>query len=186
MNAVDILVIFILHIFALLFCVSFYIYIRNIQEQKKTLEKKLTQLQILLDDQYENKPDKPVKRIHSNSFPLRPEAQKENNVLSINIPTRGITKFENVGILTSTNTDDNIILPLFGKRTFNGSSNWNYYTTSDGYNVIDLSINYKKKDCMGEYGCDELNSNDIVSVQGYKHNFEVIINKHNGYVYVPY
>lgn len=77
------------------------------------------------------------------------------------------------------------ILPLFGRHLNNRSDRWNYYTTTNGYREIKLSITNGNKDCLNEYGCHELQTNDIVTLPQYKHTFKVSLYEKNGPIYDP-
>lgn len=115
-------------------------------------------------------------------------------MVPMNIPTRGVEQFQQVGIIASIdNQNDEAststrkkILPLYGRRTFNGSSKWNYYTSTDGYHVVQLSVVHKNKDCMEEYGCDELYSDDEIYIQEYEESFRVNMYKRSPIRYIPY
>jgi len=116
-------------------------------------------------------------------------------MVPINIPTRGVDEFQQVGIISSIDKSsiDNSskdtrkkILPLYGRRTYNRSSKWNYYTSTDGYHVIQLSVVHKNKDCMDNYGCDELYTDDEIYIQEYEESFRVSIYKRSPIRYIPY
>lgn len=107
----------------------------------------------------------------------------------INIPTRGfVPKWNQVGILHSLNRnrEQNHILQLFGKQTYPGSSKWNYFASSDGYQSIKLPIIYKGKKATYEYGCEELTEGDIVRVPAYGQRFRVNLYELNTPSYIPY
>ena len=78
------------------------------------------------------------------------------------------------------------ILPLFGKETYPRSSKWNYYTSTDSYHNVQLPIIYKNKDCMHEYGCDEIYNGDSVYVEGYKDSFGVTLYENDSPKYIPF
>jgi hypothetical protein len=119
-------------------------------------------------------------------------------MIPINIPTRGIDEFRQIGVISSVSdgagSDDagsdahgkKRILPLYGRRTYNGSSKWNYYTSTDGYHVVQLSVTHKNKDCMQEYGCDELYSGDDIYIQEYDEVFRVNMYQRSPIRYIPY
>ena len=76
--------------------------------------------------------------------------------IPINIPTRGYTGgIMQVGVLHKEEvTDDSkkigqntepVILPLFGRPTYNGSNKWSYYTSTDKMNQVKLPISNKIK-----------------------------------------
>lgn len=125
----------------------------------------------------------------------RPRRSSHNvRMVPINVPTRGVDEFQQVGVIasienkneTSSTDTRKKILPLYGRRTFNGSSKWNYYTSTDGYHVVQLSIVNQNKDCMEEYGCDELYSDDEIYVQEYEESFRVNMYNRSPIRYIPH
>jgi hypothetical protein len=120
--------------------------------------------------------------------PLRPIPQYQHSVNSINIPSRGYQpQYQQVGIIHNKNKKNgNIILPLFGKALYPGSSKWQYYASSDGFNTIKLDIKFRKKMGMSEYGCDEISDGDIVGVPAYRQPFIANIYHLDKPTYIPY
>ena len=110
--------------------------------------------------------------------------------IPINIPTRGQTgPFQQVGTLTKIkegNSNDPLILPLYGKPTYPGSSNWLYYTSTDSFNTVKISLLHKNKDCQKEYGCQEIYDGDTVTVPSYNDEFKVSIYELDKPRYIPY
>ena len=115
----------------------------------------------------------------------------------INIPTRGYSGgVMQVGILHKEDvTDDTkrigqntepVILPLFGRPTYNGSNKWSYYTSTDKMNQIKIPISNKNRVCNSEYGCDELYDGDTVNVPAYNGDFKVSIYEFDKPRYIPY
>jgi preprotein translocase subunit SecG len=100
--------------------------------------------------------------------------------------------YKQIGILTSTNllseqNKEKLILPLLGRRHFNGRDKWNYYTISNtGSLNTKLPIKVRGKTCTNEYGCDEVFSGDVVYVEGYDRQFKVTIYENNHYNYDPF
>lgn len=93
------------------------------------------------------------------SIPLAPTF-----MLPINVPTQGyVADFQSIGTLTSANGD---IMPLMGKPLIPGRSKWNYFTLADNYAQVKMPVVNGGKNCMEEYGCDELSSGDSVSASG--------------------
>ena len=117
--------------------------------------------------------------------------------LPINIKTRGDGgDYQQVGILykddisnnekaPGNNTDSNI-LPLFGKPTYNGSSQWNYYTASDKNHQIKIPLQLESSDCTDERGCKEIYNGDSIQIPAYNGNFTAKIYKLNSPRYIPY
>ena len=92
----------------------------------------------------------------------------------INIPTRGYAGgVQQVGALYKENSDEPVILPLFGMPTYNGSNKWMYYTATDKFNQVKIPISNNNRECNLEYGCDELYDGDIINIPAYNGNFKV-------------
>ena len=104
--------------------------------------------------------------------------------IPINISTRGETEYVQIGILSNSNNDK--VLPLFGKQTYQRSQQWNYYTTTDSYNLVKIPLLYEGKDCMKEVGCRELNNGDNIYIDEYGETFKIKIYESNKYRYIPY
>ena len=115
----------------------------------------------------------------------------------INIPTRGHTGgVQQVGALYKQNLSDDssnignnnepVILPLFGRETYNGSNKWMYYTTTDKNNQVKIPISNKSKECNSEYGCDELYDGDNISIPAYNGEFKVNKYQFDKPRYIPY
>lgn len=97
-----------------------------------------------------------------------------------------------MGILTrkesKSDTQPSDILPLMGRRQRNSRNKWQYYTMSGGGNgniQTKLPIRVKGKSGSGEYGCDEIYTNDVVFVEGYKDLFVATIYENNMFSYMP-
>jgi len=115
----------------------------------------------------------------------------------INVPTRGYSGgVMQVGILHKEEVSDDskrvgqntepVILPLFGRQTYNGSNKWSYYTSTDKMNQVKIPISNKNRVCNSEYGCDELYDGDTVSVPAYNGDFKVSIYEFDKPRYIPY
>lgn len=82
---------------------------------------------------------------------------------TMNIPTRGLAPdYKPMGTLKKA---DGSYLPLYGRPTTR-SDRFNYYTRTDTYNPVPLPLEYKKRDCMDDVGCNELSSGDDIRVRG--------------------
>ena len=89
------------------------------------------------------------------------------STLPFNIPTQGLPEsFQSVGVIQV----DDKVLPLYGRRTGRGSDRWNYYTRTDTYNPVPIPVNFQKRQCMDDVGCQEILSGDDVKVE--------VLNKH--------
>jgi hypothetical protein len=80
---------------------------------------------------------------------------------------------------------DNQILPLMGRRVMNGRDKYQYYTLGGANGSTKLPIRVKGRDCIGEYGCDEIMGGDTVYVQGYGHRYRAEVYDNALYRYLP-
>jgi len=102
--------------------------------------------------------------------------------IPINITTRGLPQaFQQAGIIK---TGDQI-LPLYGRQTAYRSDRYNYYTRTDSYNPVQLPINYQRRDCMDDIGCDELLGGESIRVSGLEKTGNVEVYKYDGPKYIP-
>ena len=114
--------------------------------------------------------------------PYEPPLRGPFNV-PINVPTQSVdVSYRQVGILT--NGDH--ILPLMGRPLFTNRGKWNFYTMTDKNNMIKLPITYQGKNCTGEYGCQNVFSNDDVYVEGYNDTFKVTMYENDTIRYIPH
>jgi len=107
--------------------------------------------------------------------------------IPVNIETRGLNMdYSQLGILTRNNGTE-MILPLMGRRLVTGLDKWQYYTISNTGNMnTKLPISLKGRSCSGEYGCDCINSGDLVFVEGYNDTFKVTVYETSRFNYIPY
>ena len=107
--------------------------------------------------------------------------------IPINVQTRGYDmNYTQIGILTRIK-DNDMILPLMGRRNIRGSDKWQYYTISNSGNLnTKLPIRVKGKNCTGEYGCDEIYGGDTVFVEGYGDTFKATIYENSLFSYIPF
>jgi len=80
---------------------------------------------------------------------------------------------------------DNQILPLMGRRVMNGRDKYQYYTLGGANGSTKLPIRVKGRDCINEYGCDEIMGGDTVYVQGYGHRYRAEVYDNALYRYLP-
>jgi hypothetical protein len=106
--------------------------------------------------------------------------------LPVNMQTRGYEdEFQQMGILTRTSKED-MILPLMGRKIMNGRDKWQFYAISNTGSVnTKLPIHAKGRDCMSEYGCEEIMNGDLVYVGGYNDAFQVTKYANNLLRYLP-
>lgn len=109
--------------------------------------------------------------------------------IPINIHTRGeAVHYQQVGVLIQDGVsgDNKKILPLYGKPTYSGSQNWNYYTSTDGYHSMKVGITNNNRSCTHEFGCNELYDNDLITIEGYDSQFKVSLYELDKPRYIPY
>lgn len=112
-------------------------------------------------------------------------------LIPINQTTRGQqSPYIRVGSLheiSPIDTSKPVILPVYGSRTYPRSTKWQYYTFTDQYNKVKLPIyNNKQKNCQNEYGCEELESGDVININAYSKNFKFEKYIVNSPKYIPY
>lgn len=119
-------------------------------------------------------------------MPIYPITGDIRGVVPINIKTRGFDSgYQQVGILTRQNSNDNLILPLMGTR-IDSRDKWNYFTISNSGNInTKLPISVAGKSCTNEYGCDEIYNGDKVYVEGYKDVFNATVYENGTFRYLP-
>lgn len=102
--------------------------------------------------------------------------------MPVNIPTRGLPEsFQSIGVITANDK----VLPLYGRRTTGGSDRWNYYTRTDTYNPVPLPISFKKRNCMDQVGCNEIDSGEKVRIDGMNVEGTTELYKMDGPKYIP-
>jgi hypothetical protein len=77
-------------------------------------------------------------------------------------------EYQQVGILTSNDNNDPIILPLFSKRANNHRDRWNYYTTTDKNTMLRLPISRDNMKCDDDIGCNEIYDGNTIYIEMYK------------------
>ena len=85
--------------------------------------------------------------------------------MAINVPTRGEPpEYQQVGYLTGKSGEEDTIKPLFGRQTYRGSNQWNYFTSLDSHLSTKIPVYIDNKDCTDERGCQELHKGDSVNM----------------------
>jgi hypothetical protein len=107
--------------------------------------------------------------------------------IPINMETRATgMDYTQIGILTKSNGNEPLILPLMGRQPMTGRDKWQYYTVSNtGFMNTKLPVSLNGKSCTGEYGCDILNNGDVVYVEGYDSTFRATIYENSQFRYIP-
>jgi hypothetical protein len=122
--------------------------------------------------------------------PYAPPLKDERYLIPINVSTNvGAvdTNYRQVGILTPIHgkSKDNI-LPLMGRPLFTNRNKWQYYSTSNQHNNVKLPLMYNGRSCTNEYGCDQLNSGDIIYVEGANESYRVTLYDNATIKYLPF
>jgi len=85
--------------------------------------------------------------------------------MAVNVPTRGEPpEYQQVGYLTGDSGEEDTIKPLFGRQTYNGSNQWNYFTSLDSNLSTQVPVYMNNQDCTDERGCKELHKGNSVSM----------------------
>lgn len=102
------------------------------------------------------------------------------------------TSYRQIGVLgphghsNHTNQHHNQeLLILMGRPLYVNRNKWQYYVLSNQRNGVKLTIYVKGKPSTNEYGVDELYTNDLVSVQGYRTIYRVELYENDYITYVP-
>ena len=105
------------------------------------------------------RPACPTSPNHNNSIPIYPKElpSYDNN-----------REYQQVGILTSNDTSEPIILPLFSKIANNHRDRWNYYTTTDKNTMLRLPISHDNMKCDDDIGCKEIYDGNTLYIEAYK------------------
>jgi hypothetical protein len=88
----------------------------------------------------------------------------------INIPTRGIEDYRQLGILSDAGGN---VLPLYGRRTYSGSTKWNYFTRANDHLSLKIPLSSNGNSCDDHIGCPELYDDDSINIPEYNGNFNV-------------
>ncbi len=140
------------NIFLILILVGI-IYLIYIDSQKKS---KKEIIQINIDEKRKRKTIDEPRRYYDSRFISR-------DGLSINEPTRGEPpEYQQVGILRG-DGDENI-KPLYGRQTYRGSNQWNYFTSLDSHLATKIPVYQNGTDCTDERGCKEINKGEDVKM----------------------
>lgn len=92
-------------------------------------------------------------------------------IIPINVQTQGYPDtYQQIGVLTAPGGTDmsaspnRTILPLFGRKLTTNRDRWNYYTRTDGMNPVQVPLQFKRRNCDDDNGCDEIITGDSVGV----------------------
>jgi hypothetical protein len=110
----------------------------------------------------------------------------------INVPTGGYPEtYQQMGVLTApggtetSGTPTRTILPLFGRRLATGRDRYNYYTRTDGMNPVQVPVQFKRRNCDDDLGCEEINDGDSIGVPIMGQSFTASIYRNSTPRYIP-
>ena len=117
---------------------------------------------------------------------LSPPSIYNTPILPFNIRTRGMpTEYQQIGILTNKDNSGDI-KPLYGRQTYRGSRQWNYYSSTDSNLSIKIPVFLLKKKCTDEKGCNEIVDGSECSVGDKNNNiYLATIYSNDSYRYIP-
>lgn len=95
--------------------------------------------------------------------PVYPEREPE-------YPLRGVPQdYQQVGILVgeSSDSEEPVLLALFGRPKEGTRDRWEYYVSSDKYHLWRLPVQQKNRVCDEDVGCEEIYQGDDVVVPDY-------------------
>lgn len=108
----------------------------------------------------------------SAACPVCPKGDNSINTIPIypkELPTNDNNReYQQVGILTSNDASEPIILPLFSKIANNHRDRWNYYTTTDKNTMLRLPISHENMKCDDDLGCKEIYDGNTLYIEMYK------------------
>jgi hypothetical protein len=133
------------------------------------------------DDVYDEQDQsiKEPKRFYDSKYHKRGE-------MRVNVPTRGeAPSYQQVGILTGSDDPENI-KPLYGRQTYRGSGQWNYFTSLDSHLATKIPILRDDNDCTAERGCKEIYKNDTLSIGDPDNQYKANIYQTHAPRYIPY
>ncbi len=111
----------------------------------------------------------------------------------INQQTRGYPDtFQQIGVLTApggTETSASptrTVLPLFGRQAVTNRDRWNYYTRTDGINPVQVPIQYKRRNCDDDLGCEEIMDGESISVPVLGQSYVANVYRYATPRYIPY
>lgn len=131
------------------------------------------------------RPTKIIDRIESpDQFKRGPERYYMGGKMPINIRTRGEpNEYQNIGTLTNIN-ESNDVKPLYGRRTYRGSNEWNYYTLLNNHIQVKQAIEIESKNCLEDKGCSEINDGKNINING--SSYIVKLYPYSDFRYIPY
>jgi hypothetical protein len=123
------------------------------------------------------------------SLPIR----AGGGAIPIHQMTRGAPEqFQQIGVLTAPGGSDTAasptrtILPLFGRKLITNRDRWNYYTRTDGLNPVQVPVQYKRRNCDDDNGCDEIMEGESVAVPILGQSYVASVYRYSTPRYIPF
>jgi hypothetical protein len=113
--------------------------------------------------------------------------------LPINQPTRGYPDtYQQVGVLTAPGGSDTsasptrTVLPLYGRKSATNRDRWNYYTRTDGLNPVQVPLQYNRRNCDDDTGCEEIMDGESISVPVLGQSYVANVYRYSTPRYIPF
>ena len=140
--------------------VSYYIYFMKLNETNETN---------VSNNTYEKPKENVIIIKEQPKISIITEQQQTPPVYPNKLPLYNNTEYQQIGILTSDETDkEPIVLPLFSRKIGNRNDRYNYYTATDKNNMMRLPIKIDNNNCEDDIGCKEIYNDDKINIDIYK------------------
>ena len=151
-------------------CILFFLYMN---EKNKNINIYITESETDSDDEFEE-----PRRHYDSRYTSRKQ-------MEINIPTLGEPhSYQQIGILKGEGEEN--IRPLYGRQTYRGSNQWNYFTSLDSHLSTKIPVYFDNRDCTDERGCNELQKNNKVQMGEDGNEYSTLIYNTISPRYIPY
>lgn len=100
--------------------------------------------------------------------------------------------YQQVGVLTApggtetSGSPTRTILPLFGRKLTTNRDRWNYYTRTDGINPVQVPLQFKRRNCDDDTGCEEITNGDSIGVPILGQSYVANVYRYSTPRYIPY
>ena len=158
------------------FIIVYLVYVNTKSRYKK---RDIIQINNIVKEEEEEESKEPRKYYDSRFYPRKR--------MAVNVPTRGEPpEYQQVGILTGESGEEDTIKPLYGRQTYRGSNQWNYFTSLDSHLSTQIPVYMNNQDCTDERGCHELHKGGAVSMGQSGNTYNASIYGNIAPRYIPY